>query len=412
MFKRTKLACYSGSVSMAVILNFPPLLFITFRDTYGISYSLLGLLVLTNFCTQLLVDLIFSFFSHKFNIKLTVRLIPVICTLGFLIYAISPFLLPGSEFLGLILGTVVFSAAGGLTEVLMSPIIAAIPSENPERQMAALHSSYAWGAVGVVLFSALYLMIFDGKSWWILSILLTIIPILSFFLFIGAKIPNLNTKEKTEKSPSHVSYKGFFVFVIAIFLGGAAECTMSQWSSGYLESALGIPKAIGDIFGVMLFALMLGIGRTLYTKRGKNIEKTLFICAVGTSVCYLAATLSPFLSVGLIAAAMTGLFTSMLWPGTLIVAEKKYPGAGVFLFASLAAGGDLGAALIPQLVGIITDSAKNTSLTTSLSASLGISAEQLSMRIGMLFATLCTFVAIIIFAYIYKTAGKGDKNEA
>ena len=130
MFKRTKTACYSGAVSMAVILNFPPLVFITFRELYGISYSLLGLLVLINFLTQLAMDLIFTFFSHKFNIPLTVKTIPVISTLGFALYALSPFIFPNAVFIGLILGTVIFSAAGGLIEVLMSPVIAAIPSNN------------------------------------------------------------------------------------------------------------------------------------------------------------------------------------------------------------------------------------------------------------------------------------------
>ena len=41
----------------------------TFREMYNISYTLLGTLVLTNFCTQLTVDLIFSFFTKYFNIK-------------------------------------------------------------------------------------------------------------------------------------------------------------------------------------------------------------------------------------------------------------------------------------------------------------------------------------------------------
>ena len=59
---RLRYACYATNCTMAVVGNLPPILFITFRELYGISYSLLGLLVLTNFCTQLTVDLIFSFF--------------------------------------------------------------------------------------------------------------------------------------------------------------------------------------------------------------------------------------------------------------------------------------------------------------------------------------------------------------
>ena len=74
--KRLQYACYSANVTMSVVGNLSPVLFLTFRSLYGISYTLLGLLVLINFTTQLIVDLIFSFFSHKFNIAKTVKSIP------------------------------------------------------------------------------------------------------------------------------------------------------------------------------------------------------------------------------------------------------------------------------------------------------------------------------------------------
>ena len=55
--RRLKYACYTANISMAVVSNLSPVLFLTFRSLYGISYSLLGLLVLINFVTQLTVDL-------------------------------------------------------------------------------------------------------------------------------------------------------------------------------------------------------------------------------------------------------------------------------------------------------------------------------------------------------------------
>ena len=141
-YQRVKWGCYATSVSMSVVVNLSPVLFITFRTLYGISYSLLGLLVLVNFFTQLTIDLIFSFFSHKFNIPKTVKLTPVITAVGLAIYGLYPFFFPNSVYLGLLLGTVVFSCAGGLSEVLTSPTIAAIPADNPEREMSKLHSLY------------------------------------------------------------------------------------------------------------------------------------------------------------------------------------------------------------------------------------------------------------------------------
>ena len=77
-YKLTKFACYSAYFTMSSVFCVPPLLFVTFNEMYGISYTLLGTLVLVNFCTQLGIDLLFSFFSHKFNIPLTVKLTPII----------------------------------------------------------------------------------------------------------------------------------------------------------------------------------------------------------------------------------------------------------------------------------------------------------------------------------------------
>ena len=64
-FKRTKLACYTAYFTMSSVFSLPPLLFAALQDIYSISYTLLGTLVLTNFCTQLTVDLIFTVFSFE-----------------------------------------------------------------------------------------------------------------------------------------------------------------------------------------------------------------------------------------------------------------------------------------------------------------------------------------------------------
>ena len=58
-------ACYAVNVSMSVISTLSPLLFIGFRELYGISFSLLGTLVLVNFCTQLAIDIFLSFYAGE-----------------------------------------------------------------------------------------------------------------------------------------------------------------------------------------------------------------------------------------------------------------------------------------------------------------------------------------------------------
>lgn len=411
-YKTLKLACYTSNVTMSVIASLSPLLFLTFRSLYGISFSLLGALVLINFVTQLGIDLIFSFFSHKFNIEKAIRLTPLLATVGILIYAIYPLLLPDTAYVGIVIGTVIFSAASGFGEVLISPIIAAIPSDDPDREMSKLHSVYAWGVVAVVIFSTVFLQIFGRESWHYLALVLLAVPVTSFILFLSSKLPHLETPEKLSGTFSLIRSKKLWICVLAIFLGGAAECTMAQWCSGYLEQSFGIDKLWGDIFGTALFSVMLGIGRTMYSKIGKNIYRVLLLGAIGATLCYFVSVFFLIPIVGLLACAMTGLCVSMLWPGSLIVAEEKNRTSSVFLFAMMAAGGDLGAAIVPQAVGIITDSAITNPTVLSLAAELSLRPEQLTMRLGMLIGMLFPLIGIFVFAKLYRDKKKEKSADA
>lgn len=402
-YTRLKLSCYTTNLTMSVVGNLSPVLFLTFRSEYGLSYSLLGLLVLINFCTQLTVDLIFSFFSHRFNIPKTVKFIPVIAAVGLAVYAILPWIFPEAAYAGLVAGTIIFSSASGLAEVLISPVIAAIPSDDPDREMSKLHSIYAWGVVFIIAFSTLFLLLCGGKSWHWLALIFSIIPLTSSILFSGSRIPDMATPEKASGVVKFLKNKAFWACFFMIFLGGAAECTMAQWSSGYLEQALGIPKIWGDLFGVALFSVMLGLGRTLYAKIGKNVSKVLLWGAIGATICYLTAAISPFPVLGLIACAFTGLCTSMLWPGSLIVGSDRFPESGVFIYAAMAAGGDLGASIAPQLVGVVSDFAISNEALSSLAANWGLAPDSLGMKLGMLIGMLFPLAAIILYSFIRRS---------
>ncbi len=407
---RVKFACYTTNISMSIVGNISPVLFVTFRNLYGLSYSLLGLLVLVNFVTQLTVDLLFSFFSHKFNIPLAVKITPVLVVVGLLIYALYPMFLPQSAYVGLVIGTIIFSAAGGLTEVLISPVIAALPSDNPERDMSKLHSVYAWGVVGVIIIATLYLLVFQAANWQWLALGFLVVPLCSCALFSRAELPQMQTPEKASGVVEFMKKPALWLCVLAIFLGGASECTMAQWSSSYIEKALGIPKVWGDIFGVAVFALMLGLGRSLYAKYGKRIEKVLFLGALGATVCYAIAAISNVAIIGLIACGLTGFCVSMLWPGSLIVAADKLPTGGVFMYAMMAAGGDLGASVAPQLVGVVTDVVASNATLAQTALQWGLTAEQLGMKAGLLIGALFALGATVVYFYILKTKKK-EKSE-
>ncbi len=356
-YNRTRLACYCAYFTMSSVFCLPPLLFVTFHEKFGISWTLLGTLVVANFCTQLIVDLLFSALSKRMRTDNILKVAPLITSAGLLMYALLPTLFPDYAYFGLLAGTVVFSVAAGLSEVLLSPTIAAIPSDDPQRDMSLLHSLYAFGIFTVALVGSLFIRFAGADNWMYLTLFFATLPIIASVMFMRAPMPKLSsgegvvTVEGTKKRTL-----GIALCIGCIFLGSCAENAMSNWISSYMEAQLHIDKTFGDIFGMAAFAVLLGICRVCYAKWGKSITKVLLISMVGACMCYLTVGFSSNTVVSFIACTLTGIFTSMLWPGTLIMMEEKIPSAGVAAYALMAAGGDLGASVAPQLLGVIADS--------------------------------------------------------
>lgn len=395
-YKRTKFACYYTYLSMASVFSLPPLLFNTFHEMYNISYTLLGSLVAINFCTQLAIDLIFTFFSSHFNIKKTVTVMPLITSFGLLVYCIVPWLFPQYAFLGLVIGTCIFSVSAGLSEVLLSPVVAAIPSKTPEKDMSMLHSLYAYGVVSIVIISTLFFALFDTTKWIYLAMLCSVLPIGAFLLFLTSPMPDVIMSSSDNKGDSKGKNLILSLCVLCIFFGSAAENSMTNWISSFVESSLNLPKTYGDILGMALFAIFLGITRTAYAKFGKNIYKVLLVGMAGSVVCYIVAGISSVAFISLAACILTGVCTAMLWPGTLIFMEEKLTHIGVAAYALLAAGGDFGASVAPQLVGVVIDKTSASEYFTLLADKLSLTPDQIGLKCGMLVAAVFPLLGTVV----------------
>ena len=399
-YKKTKYSCYFTYVAMASAFCLPPMLFVTFHEMYNVSYTLLGTLVLVNFCTQLTIDLIFSFFTKYFNIHKTIKLMPILTSIGLIIYALVPTFFPEKAYFGLVTGTVIFSIAAGLAEVLISPVVAAIPSETPDKDMSILHSLYGWGVLSVVIVSTVFLKAFGRENWMYLTLMLAILPLIACFLFCTSPMPEMKITSENGKSEKQSRSVGMLLCILCIFFGSAAENSMTNWISGYMENALNIPKSVGDILGMAVFALLLSLGRTLYGKYGKNISNVLLLGMVGATACYLVAGLSSNVILSFLACIFTGICTSMLWPGTLILMEEKMPNPGVAAYALMAAGGDFGASIAPQLIGVVVDKVSESNFASELSGTLSMTTEQIGMKAGMLIASVFPFIGIFLLMFI------------
>ena len=282
---------------------------------------------------------------------------------------------------------------------MLSPIVNAIPNDEKGPAMALMHSFYAWGQVATIVITTLFLFFFGIRSWQIIVILWAIVPLVNFFMFLAAPFPGV-VQEEHRQTMRDLLFRPFYLFALLAILGGAAtELVMNQWSSTFTEKVLELPKVTGDLLGMCGFAVMLGLGRVIYGRYGSkmNMNNVLVASAAVAIVCYIVVAVSPVLGISLVACAVCGLAASLLWPGTLVITAEKYPLAGAWMFAILAAAGDIGAAAGPFAAGVVTDFTRSLPAAVNLAATVGLSPDQFAIRAAILLAAI--FPALTLYCH-------------
>ena len=355
-YKKTLTACYLGFVTQAISANFTPLLFLTFKGTYGISLEKIALIPLTFYLTQFFVDIVAAKYADKIGYRLCVIASQVLSSAGLVLLTILPGVLP-DPFIGILLAVVLYAIGSGLIEVLLSPIVEACPFENKDGVMSLLHSFYCWGAVGVILGSTLFFEVFGIVHWKILTIIWALIPLYNAINFISCPIEKLSEDGSSMSIRQLLSVPMFWMMIFLMICAGSSEATMCQWASAFTESALKVSKLVGDLAGPCLFAAFMGIARMLYGKMSEklNLTQTMLLCGFFAAVCYLLASLSSLAILGLIGCALCGLAVGIMWPGTISLSSRKCPTGGTAMFAFLALAGDLGATVGPVTVGKVAE---------------------------------------------------------
>lgn len=354
-YRHTIYACYIGYITQAVINNFAPLLFLTFHNVYRISLEQIGLLVTVNFCTQLLVDLVSAKFVDRIGYRTAIVMAHVFAAAGLICLGVLPDLF-GRPYTGLCIAVILYAIGGGLTEVLISPIVEACPTEGKSAAMSLLHSFYCWGSVLVVLLSTLLFKVFGVEAWKVIACIWAIIPAFNIFYFTRVPIAQLIENGEGMSLGTLVQSKVFWILALLMVCAGASELSMSQWASAFAESGLHVSKAAGDIAGPCFFAVLMGISRIVHAKLGEKTELTKYlgICAVICIGSYLLAALSPIAILSLLGCGICGFSVGAMWPGTFSLAAEKCPKGGTAMFALLALAGDTGCSLGPTVVGFVS----------------------------------------------------------
>ena len=353
-YKHTFYASYAGYFVQAIINNFIPLLFLTFQNSFNLSYDKISLLIVINFGVQLCVDFVSAYFIDRIGYRASVIAAHIFATIGLAGLSIFPFIM--NPYAGIILSIVIYATGSGLIEVIISPLVEACPSDSKSGAMSLLHSFYCWGQMCVVLFSTLFFNLAGIANWRLLSLLWACVPLINGAYFCIVPIPKVLSENKGLGVKNLFKNKLFYILSIVMLCSGASELAMSQWASAFAESGLKVSKTFGDLLGPCLFAVLMGSARVLYSKFSDKatLSKVMTASAVLCAVSYLVAGLSPVPIISLLACAVCGFSVGIMWPGTFSLAAEKIPTGGTAMFALLALFGDTGCASGPALVGKAT----------------------------------------------------------
>ena len=393
-YKSTTLACYTGYITQATVNNLAPILFIVFQQKFNIGYELISILIMTNFITQLIVDGISVKLCKIISTRVLISAAHFFSAAGLIMMGILPALI-SNTFIALIISVITYAIGGGLIEVLVSPIIEAIPNTSGSAKasaMSLLHSFYCWGQMAVVLLSTLFILFFGDELWHILPVVWALLPFINGFLF--TKVPLSPTLSEETGIPLRklIAEKGFVLILVLMLCAGACELTMSQWSSLFAQRGLLVSKEIGDLLGPCCFALLMGTGRVLNSIFAKKINMYALLCASGLLcfTCYIAVAISDNAVISLIFCALCGLSVAVLWPGTFSLAAADYKKGGTGMFGVMALFGDLGCGFGPFIAGIICDAVTN-----------GGESEAVGMKTGFGFSALFPILLIVSSVMLY-----------
>ncbi len=357
-YRGTALACYLSSFCQAIIVNLIPLFFATFQREYAISFEKIGLMITVSFLIQIGVDLTATRLGERLRFRTGCIVAHLFSVCGLVCMSILPDRF-SDPYTGIMTAQVLASVGAGLIEVLVSPIMEAIPERHTAGSLSLMHSFYCWGVVAVSLLSVVFFHFVGIGQWRLLLLAWSFVPALTAILFCVAPMPPQKSVEEEKAYPLRrlFSTRLLWILMILMVCAGACELSISQWASLFAEVGLGVPKAVGDILGPCAFALMMGCSRLYYGKHGETIDlrRALLLSSAGVLAGYLLIVLSPSPSISFAGVALTGLSVGLLWPGILSLSASSFPHGGNSLFALLAFCGDVGCSAGPGIVGAVSD---------------------------------------------------------
>ena len=195
-YKKTRFACYTGYVTQAIVVNLAPLLFVIFQKKFVFSLSFIAALTLITFLLQMGIDIAAVYFIEKTSYRALAVSSQVTAFAGLLLLALLPSLI--EPHIAILLAVLVYSTGSGLCEVVLSPLIEAVPKGGGESRssMTLMHSFYAWGQAAVILITTLLLSLIGEGLWWVIPLVWSLIPLYNTVAFMRVPMADMTVHEE------------------------------------------------------------------------------------------------------------------------------------------------------------------------------------------------------------------------
>lgn len=259
----------------------------------------------------------------------------------------------------LILALMIVGIGGGFTEALLNPLVVDLHRQESGKYLNLSHAFYPIGIIGAALLFGELLT--QGYSWRFIFQIAAAGALVVAIFFTLLRFP---PAEKDDSSypklfAGILRLGGFWLFAIALFLGGSIESALTFWSRSYVETYLSeVPRS--GALAVMIFAGAMAVGRflTAYLANKMSLNVIMIgsaILGVGVSVLIpFATTLFWFYAL----LALAGLATACFWPSILAEADAYLNVNTTILFVLLACVGIVGFGFTPWVMGVIGDNAE------------------------------------------------------
>ena len=186
-----------------------------------------------------MVDLISAFVVDKIGHRKYLWIAHIMACLGLCALAILPQIMV-EPFIGLLISVCLYAIGGGLLEVLVSPVLEALPFDHKTSKMSLLHSFYCWGYMAVVIVSTGFFAVFGTGNWPVLTLLWALLwalfPLWNLIPLLHC--PMIEPKEQSSHGltiKQSFSNSSFWLLMVVMVCGGASELSISQWGSELLK---------------------------------------------------------------------------------------------------------------------------------------------------------------------------------